>query len=270
MSRSSAARNARKRKNYTLGTVLMIISISVVVAVSFAYRHLLSTQVKIDPVTLCPLDGPSEIIAILVDSTDPFISVQKEYLIKYFKEVEAGLEVGTQIQLFSAASYSELGFSPVTNLCNPGDGSDVSEWSGNPDKVRKLWIESFREPLDTALKSSIEATTADVSPLLSMIQAVSYKAFPAKTSSIPKKLFIVSDMLEHTNSYSQYNESPSFDEVSQKTFYAHVMPNLNGVDVFVIYISRRGAESIQTRRHAEFWSDYFSRVGATLKSIKRI
>ena len=37
---------------------------------------------------------------------------------------------------------------------------------------------------------------------MSMIKAVSYKAFPATESAVPKKMFIVSDMLEHTPQYT--------------------------------------------------------------------
>lgn len=270
MARISTARKRRRRKSYAIGIALLVACVTVVVVVTLFYRNLLDARVQVDPLTLCPVDGPNEIIAILVDSTDPFNGVQKDFLMKLFDEVEINLKIGTQVQIFSASAYSELAFSPMTNLCNPGDGSDISQWSGNPERVRKKWVTSFREPLNSALKSSIEATTADVSPLLSMIKAVSYKAFPATTSSIPKKLFIVSDMLEHTSSYSQYSESHNFEKVTQMPFYAHVMPNLRGVEVFVIYISRQGAEKLQTRRHAEFWSDYFAKVGASLQSIKRI
>lgn len=268
--RRSAAKKRRKNKNILNGVILLSLSLGTIVAVTLFYQHLINTRVEVDPETLCPVVGPTEIVAVLVDSTDPFSGVQKDFLVKYLDEFEVQLKKGALIQIYSAADFSESSFEPVANLCNPGDGKDISEWSGNPQKVRKLWESSFRQPLTEALMSTIEVSESDTSPLMSMIKAVSYKAFPATVSTVPKKMFIVSDMLEHTKQYSQYSDSSAFEGVSHRPFFSHLSPNLQKVEVSIIYISRPGFEQLQTRRHAEFWSNYFMHVGASLQSIKRI
>jgi hypothetical protein len=270
MPRRSTSKRKRQLRNYLAGTALLAVSLGIIVIVTLVYQHLRSTRTVVDPETLCPVEGPTAIVAILIDSTDPFNGVQKDFLLKYFEELESTLKKGTLVQIFSAASYSNAGFPPESELCNPGDGRDISEWSGNPDKVRKKWQSDFKEPLDSALRSSIEGSAGDVSPIMSMIKAVSFKAFPSHGSSVPRTLYIVSDMLEHTEQYSQYNEGLDFSQVNRMPFYAHVSPNLSGTEVFVLYVSRPGLETLQTRRHAEFWADYFRHVGASLQSIKRI
>jgi len=262
-----AKRQAKDRRKAIL---YIAISFSVLISFSFLFLQLKKSRIELDPETLCPVKGPNGVVAILIDSTDPFSHVQKEFLTKYFDELEADLGLGYLVQIYSASSYSDASFEPVANLCNPGDGTDANIWTENPERIRRKWANSFDAPLTRALLSSIDAEKASASPLMSMIKALSIKAFPINSKKLPLKLYIVSDMLEHTATYSQYSGNLEFDEISQQAFFSHLSPNLNQVEVTVLYIARPGAERLQTKRHAEFWAKYFQYTGAFLQIIKRI
>lgn len=266
--RSAKSRN--KAKNMRTALLLMVSAFLILGGASYTYMQLLKDQVRVDKVTMCPVNGPTGITAVLIDSTDPFTTIQQEYLQKFFDELQQSIEVRSMIQVYSASDYSNKGFEPIVSLCNPGDGATASQWTENPERIRKRWKELFDQPLHESVSKGLSRGSADSSPLMLMLQSMSIQAFPLSNQDIPQNLIIVSDMLEHTPQYSQYSDSQDFDHVSRQSFFAHITPNLSGTTVTVLYVTRIGRENLQTTDHAEFWGQYFNHFGAILRVIKRI
>ncbi len=258
--------NAHRRK----GLFLMSIAICVLAGGTFAYNKIITSHIEIDPVSLCPVDGPTAITAVLIDSTDPFTSIQVTFLQKYFSEILDSVDKYALIHVYSASHFSESALEPIVSLCNPGDGKDASDWNANPEKLRRKWQELFDEPLRNSLNAGITSDGSDNSPLFEILQNLSIHAYPLNRQSLPMELYIVSDMLEHTSNYSQYSDADDFQSVSSRAFLAHLSPNLINVNVTVLYVGRKNMEQIQTTSHAEFWAAYFKHAGARLRVIKRI
>ncbi len=158
----------------------------------------------------------------------------------------------------------------MVRRCNPGDGSDISALTGNPAAVRQRWEESFEQPVENALDAGIETEEAARSPIMEMIQAISVATFPLHATAEPRQLIIISDMLQHTEDYSQYHDPIDFGHIRGAPFFAHLQTDLGGVEVRILYARRPGVEHLQTRRHAEFWAAYIAHMGGTLVSVKPI
>ena len=264
------SKKKREAKALRKGLFLTMVAITVMGSVTVTYKYLLDSRIDIDPSTLCPADGPVGVTAVLIDSTDTFSSIQREFLEKYFDELRQTLEEGELVEIYSASAYSESGFEPMISLCNPGDGSGASELTAAPERLRRRWQQLFDGPLQETLHQGLESGGSNRSPIFQMIKAMSIRAYPLQHQSISLNLYIVSDMLENTDKYNQYQDSIDFSTVSTRPFFAHINPNLRNVSVTVLYVSRERYESLQTKQHAEFWAEYFERFGANLRLIKRI
>jgi hypothetical protein len=265
-----SSKKKREAKALRKGLILTSIALTVIGSVTIAYNYLIESRVEIDSVTLCPAVGPIGVTAVLIDSTDTFTSIQREFLEKYFDELRETLEQGELVEIYSALDFSESGFEPMISLCNPGDGSGASELTAAPERLRRRWQQLFDGPLQETLHQGLESGGSNRSPIFQMIKALSIRAYPLQHQSIPLNLYIVSDMLENTGKYNQYSDSADFSTVSDRPFFAHINPNLLSVSVTVLYVSRERYESLQTRQHAEFWAHYFERFGANLRLVKRI
>jgi hypothetical protein len=265
--------SAKKRKQaaaFRKAMILTFTAVAILGGATYAYVNLLQSKVKVDPETMCPDTGALSITAVLIDSSDPFTGIQQEYLRKYFDELLSSVQLGEMIQIYSANDFSESDFEPLVSLCNPGDGDEASQWTENPERIKKRWREMFDEPLQSSVLEGMTTEGADRSPLMKMIQSLSIQAFPLSSRDVPTRLIIVSDMLEHTQEYSQYSQTLSFNEIAARSFFSHITPNLSGSEVSVLYVARAKLERVQTTEHAQFWGEYFSHFGANLRLIKRI
>ena len=104
---------------------------------------------------------------------------------------------------------------------------------------------------------------------MEIIQAISIAAFQSENSSVKKKLFVFSDMIQNTSNISHYKGSLKFEEFEISPEYLKVRTDLQGVVVKIFYMRRTGAEEIQKGTTlAQFWADYFKSMGAVIDSIK--
>ena len=103
------------------------------------------------------------------------------------------------------------------------------------------------------------------------IQAISITAFPRKTT-IPRRIIIISDMLQHTPDHSHYTTVPDFKTFEKTPAYRKVWTDLRGVEIDILYVNRHGAEAtrIQGRRHVDFWEAYFDSMRGMLKRVTRV
>lgn len=265
-----SARKKKQAQMFRKAMFLTIVAVAILAGASYGYMALLQDRVEVDPESMCPVSGPMEITAVFIDSTDPFSAIQQDYLSKYFSELLGSVETGAMIQVYSASDFATSGFEPIVSICDPGDGDEASEWTANPERIKKKWRELFDEPLRQSVLTGMTRDGADTSPLMKMIQSLSIQAFPLSKRDVSLNLVVVSDMLEHTADYSQYSDGNDFGAVARRPFFSHVTPNLAGVNVTVLYVARTRLERLQTTDHADFWGDYFSHFGAILLSIKRI
>ncbi len=153
---------------------------------------------------------------------------------------------------------------PLATVCNPGNGKGASEFNSNPRRLERRWKQQFSDSLEHQLTSLLKAPSANTSPILESIQNVSASVFDAPAfKQVPKQLIIVSDMVQNTPGFSQYRQSETFDQFKHTPYYLTVRPNLDGVNVTILYLRRADVFRIQGRtQHLDFWRDYFTDAGA--------
>lgn len=262
-------RKAKAKSKALYGYLLIGISIIVILAITFA-RLSLSNK-EIDKSTLCPSDPVNIYSTIIFDKSDSYSEVQKLFLKRYFDTFKNSLDVGEKVSIFFLDDDRQLNMDPLLVLCNPDDGTNANPIYENPKKLKKQWTEKFSERLDFVLDKGLTQSTLDSSPILKLIQGVSINGFPTNDAKPSKKrLIIVSDMLEHTSEYSHYKQKVDFSKFRNSSYFNQLTSYLDGVEVYILYLPRKGAEHIQTMQHAQFWDEYISSMGGVIIMITRM
>ncbi|OWJ64022.1 hypothetical protein [Inquilinus limosus] len=238
---------------------------------AWLYIEAAKANPKIDPVTLCPSGGPAGVAAVLIDTTDTLSPVQRLDVLNKLRGLREELPRGWLVAIYPVRPVPEQPPRASLSLCNPGRGEGLSQLTSNPALVEKRWREAFDTPLQDLLGSLVAAGQGDASPIMETVQSVAVAEFgdPDK-KPLPKRLVLVSDMLQHSRSFSQYNGTKTFGDFTKTDAYRALKSDLRGVDVEILYVSRANQERRQTADHIAFWTDFFTDDGASIERIVRI
>lgn len=229
-----------------------------------------------DSRTLCPAAGPSAVTAILVDATDALSPIQRAAVDTRLSRLIAGLRKDESVALYSLRPEGEPLRSIIT-LCRPSRPDETNPFTGNRRMAAERFDAVFQPKLRAALAAVMTGSPAKRSPIMAAIQAIAVSAFqsadaarPRRTPPLPKRLVIVSDMLENSQAGNHYAAPPDFVTFRQTAAYAHVRSHLEGVSVTLFYLRRDDGGAIQGRGHIDFWNAWFADQGASLDDVVAI
>jgi hypothetical protein len=250
--------------------MLLAVSALIVGLVGWQLWVQLSGQRSLDA-SLCPVAGEDTQTVVLVDLTDPLTVPQKQDLINQLELVRNSLPKYGRLTLYKVAPTSDQLLQPVLDLCNPGDGSELSQGNANPAAARKRWQEKFSKPLDAAFISLAQETGAETSPVLQSVQSVALtKLQRPDAQGKPRKLVLVSDLLQNTEGLNFYKGVPNADGLKHSDTYLNSKADLRGVDMELWMLTRPGLAHIQNTALAQLWADVFADQGARVTRVYNV
>jgi hypothetical protein len=212
--------------------------------------------------TFCPKAGPIAVTAVLIDRTDGLTAIQVEALKSRFDAWAHAIPKYGALVVYDVGDGDEL-LDPVLSLCNPGDGSDQSALDSN----KKMWAQRYEEKFATPVHALIENmrfdTEAASSPILEAVQAIAVRDFGPQRSGMPKRLIIVSDLLQHTSAVNFYKKVPDPGEFRRTAFGRSVAVDLSGVMVDIYFLNRMDAAMKQTNALGAFWMHWLRDLGGS-------
>jgi hypothetical protein len=115
------------------------------------------------------------------------------------------------------------------------------------------------------------ASEAPESPIMEAIQATALRTFNLlKHQSLRKRLFVVSDLLQHVpGRLNHYVSIPDFDAFRKAPYFAEVQADLQSVEVTLLYLVRPTAPQ-PWPAHRRFWEQYFQVQGATVDRLEPV
>lgn len=265
-------RGSGRRKKPSDWGIWVVIAV-LIIGIGWLYRIASLKHVDLDDLG-CPVKGgASAYTVILVDATDSYSGLQRIQIVQALSEYVQRSEEYERISLFTVNEANLASLSPIVDRCNPGKGDGASSLDSNPRLIRKRWQEEFVTPLEDALDRLVRAPEEAESPILRMIQAVSVIGFGRHIEkAAPKRLLVVSDLLEHTERYSHYEGGQlSLEPLRQTGLLTELSADLTNVEVEILYVSRPEQRHIQGRRHISgFWEQYFEEMGAKVVEVQRV
>jgi hypothetical protein len=221
----------------------------------------LRSQKDIDAETLCPVSGPVQALAILLDVTDPLAPRQQRLISGMLRQAIMGVPVGTRVTLGVVSANPEFRNRAPLHICKPLQGEDANAFYQNPKIIAERFQQGFLTPLDQALADLLSGEPADTSPIMESIQATVITAFQDLGASTPKRLIVVSDLLQHSDVFSFYR-GQTWADFERSPDFVRLGHNLTGAEVLLHQLPRPQAAKRQGPEMVEFWARYFEAQGA--------
>jgi len=222
-----------------------------------------------DPDTFCPDGELNAHTIVLIDVSDSFTETQKKAIHNFVKGIRGRLKRYEKLSIFTLINDNYIASIPKFSKCNPGSGKEANELYQNPKKIQTKFDDFFKSPLTDILSNIVKGAGAERSPILEMIHDLSLRedfSFNIKE----RKLFLVSDMLQHMKQYSHYRRnSMDYGEFKKTKYSQGVTANLTNVSARILYIWRPELGALQNNRHILFWENYFRDMGATIEEIRK-
>jgi hypothetical protein len=259
-------RRARQRRTreLILGT-LGFIAVAAIVLGGLYYAK--SRPKSLDKESLCPANGPTGHYVLLVDRTDPLSFTQMEAFKVTLRElVEKRTAEGYLLSVFVLGADFKEGAKPIAELCNPGSGQNKSDLTENVRQLKKQYQERFLDPLLKQSDALLATEPAKFSPILEMMQLVAINGFRKHNVKGPRRLIVMSDMLQNTPQYSMYKGTPDYSTFASSSYGQKAQLELHGVEVEVHYLMN--SPQLQTKRNLKFWEDYFDKAGARIVAVR--
>ena len=263
------SRRTKKRQDtisYVAG-VGMIVAVLTIMGLILWYTP---DPVERDPDTLCRSDGPSSITAILLDSTDSFGSMTKEDLGNQMWDCLEESEENHEISIFAVDAIRENTLEPIIRVCNPGDPDEADPLTQSRAIIERKWNQRFRQPLDEKLDSLLTAEEAPSSPLMESVQSVSITHFQsAGRDTIPRRLIIISDLLQNSDEISFYTEPPDFNRFRRTPQARWLNPDLRDVEIEIWLIQRRQSQQGDGGSLLKFFKSWLEEHGGRVVRVLR-
>lgn len=261
-------RDATRRQD-AQGLWLLIFACVIAAAGTGAYLYVRATSQPVDPDTLCPIKGSEGQLVVLMDRTDALSTAQREDLRNKLRDIRDSLPPKHEMSIYAVGETGERLLSPLLTRCNPGSPDEANGLYQNKDKIRRAWQSGFMDPFDSVIH---QITESDLpmprSPIMESIQSVAISAFNSHRPSAPRRLVIVSDMLQNTPEFSHYKHFEPFRQFRDTDYYRRLKPDLLGVNVTIIFIRRD--RTIPAAKLIEFWQAYFADSGAQVDNVKAV
>lgn len=259
----------RQRAKNRWGLLILLLVILVTVGIGVGYWYLQRHTVTLNPDTLCPADGPRALTVILVDRTDRLNTVQREAVRVRLDEVRAQTAQYGGIALFSIGPTEHELLRPEAYLCNPGTVTEASPLYQNTRRVEQRW-QTFIQRLEQAFETAVQAGEQPASPIMESIQSAALSTFARAAPHTPKRLFVVSDLLQHSPALSLYQRLPRFTDFKTTEAFRQLRAPLTGVEVEILYLRRPTTRAIQGKALIEFWQQYLGENGGLLSRVVSI
>jgi hypothetical protein len=217
-------------------------------------------------VTMCPAEGPQGHVVLLVDKTDPLNFIQKEAFTALLQELAgAGVEPGYLVSVFALGENYKATAKPIFEMCNPGNGQGKSELTANIKMLKRQFDEKFHGPMLRLADELQTANPGKTSPVFEMLQLASINSFRKHDIAGPKRLIIVSDMLQNTPEYSMYKGIEDFQSFRSSEYSKKLHVDFKGASVELHYIMN--TPHLQTRKQLLFWEEYFKNANGRLSAV---
>ena len=256
-----------KLSNKTIAGGAMIAGVTVILLV---FVLLKPPSVERDPKTLCRSEGPSAITAILLDRTDSFMPTTKSDLETRIWNLLDKIEENHEISLFAVDPTHGGSLDPIIKVCSPGDPENVDHLTQSEAIIRRNWQQKFRAPLEEELRKLLTNKEAKSSPIMESVQSVAIKHFQStKRRDVPRRLIIVSDLLQNSDAISFYKNQPDFERFHGSPQARWLNPDLRDVEIELWLIQRKQRQQGDGEAVLQFFRSWLAEHGAEVRASVR-
>jgi hypothetical protein len=254
------------------GTLFGLLGAAIIGALIGGYLLLKQSRPQLDAETNCPKSGPVAIHVLLFDRSDPISDQQAQRIRKAVEKFKDSAPFGLRFDIYTFQGDATHALEPKLKLCALGKPSEANQWIENPELVKRRYETKFASVLDQTVSELLRGSKEKASPIIESLRAAAISSFgPIERSQIPLRVTMISDMVQHTPLYSQFQLEPNFEQLSRMPAWPTLQPQLKGAEVDILYLLRlsamRKGTPVQNRGHQLFWEQLISGSGGRPISI---
>jgi len=235
--------------------VAVVVAIGAVVLVQFVFKGETVDE------RLCPkTSGSAAGLAVLLDLTDSLNPVQHNRLRGLLDSRIDDARQGTLIAV-GAVRVDAAERGAVFARCKPATGKEASEIYQNPRMIEERYREEFLEPFEAIVSAMLDSSAAERSPIMESLQALLVSAPGFVDASYPRRVIIVSDLIQNSEAFSFYR-GDTWRRFVRSQDAERLAGRLRGVEVEICRVPRPGA-GVDKAAVDDFWVNYFDRAGAS-------
>lgn len=221
-----------------------------------------------DPDTYCcqnPNHRPRQVTAIILDTTNRIGPISRADILGSLDElVDASQPEEEVIILHPPRSTAQIA-EPQVMVCYRSKPNPLFENVGVAEEMRK----AFRDRLKERFRQLIDSEEAKISPIMETIQAASVTLFARNEyAGIPKRLVLVSDLMQNSEHLNLYGHSLDYSMFSGTPGSVALGTDLDEV-VIDVYLVQRSVHP-QVMRLIEFWTKWIEDQRGMLVSVSKI
>ena len=258
----------KKISSLLVKLIAVIVScIAILGIIGLVYLSMTNQTKKIDQLTMCVLDDAyTDILAIIIDSTDSIPARSSRQAEKYLRQAIIDLPTNSLVTLYKIDETNEFHALPVFTICRPDDGINADSMTSNPKLIQKMFQTQFWAPINKVLTSLIKQKASDSSPIIESIQSAVIESFQANQNTGQDRIIVLSDLLQHSDLYSHYGSLPSFKNYQNRVKRSGLGSlNLDGIH-FEMLVIPRSIPLGDRQNLIGFWSDFIREHRAELSS----
>ncbi|WP_441252103.1 hypothetical protein AB8A28_09215 [Tardiphaga sp. 71_E8_N1_1] len=209
---------------------------------------------------------------MLFDRSDPISDQQAQRVRQAMEKYKDAAVLGTRFDIYTFEGDANTALLPKLQLCALGKPGEANQLVENPVRRKRDYDSKFASVLDSAISELLQGSKQSTSPIIESLRAAAITSFGSvERGQMPLRLTMISDMVQHTGAYSNFQVEPNFSQLSKQSVWANLEPQLKGAEIEILYLLRRSAQrrgtQIQNRGHQVFWEQLVSSSGGRLTMI---
>lgn len=270
----------------------MLVALVGTAVAAFVYFYITAPEtVRVDGTTLCPEDDrfiPHLEILLFERNrrvnmlTREFEPISRNTVVEIRRQIEKHLNAVPKyslVEVYEVSYDSSEQFRPFATFCNPGDGSDINEFTGNPRLAAQRYQEMFRTPFLLAIDKLSEWDPKYQHSLMDSLGGVARLVLGnPRYEHTTKSLTIVSDFVVPEN-FSLPDRIPSsFAEVSSSSTLGRfgdfaaaggLTLDFRGAEIRMILNRMRYVTipDIQGTEHTVWWERFFDSQNGSVTEV---
>lgn len=216
---------------------------------------------------LCSINEvPARSVSLIIDSSERLSYAQTASVTTLIRNALEELPVGSRLEIYRVGGADDPNPAASLSLCNPGRGIDANPFIGKPSAREKLWQEQFAEVISRTLSDELSSEGGSESPIMRAIQLAAMSPTFRAVEPSERSLIVVSDLVENSREVSFQDRVPSIDQFTDTLEYEAVRADLSSVEVHVL-LRPSESQGDDQRALTDFWTHYFSSMGAELTTV---
>lgn len=249
----------KKRNSSVLSWVALAGVVAVAIALGVVVVRTIMNVPQYDEATLCPVEGPTSSLVVLLDLTDPVSETQARTLNRILEQRIDATPAGTLISVGVVSENPDEWGAQFTR-CKPEMGENANVIYQNPGLIAEQFEMGFRLPLRSALDEMLDSEEQSQSPIVEALHRLVEDTLVMTPGNAPSQLIIVSDMIQNSDRVSFY-ACQGWDHF--RVGGEPLSRNLTGTNIVLVRISRSGANACVAEELEPFWARYLDEKGAS-------